>query len=94
MQPGGYGRITLYADPQQTTEKYAYYQKPTSGTGPDIVQVVLTISVQATTKIMSSGALVRGRRQGVFYMYVSVYAEAYFDAQRQELVYTASVITA
>ena len=93
MQPGAYGRITLYADPRQTTEKYAYYQKPASGTGPEIVQVVLTISEQAATSIMSSGALVRGRCQGTFYMYVNVYGAAYFDAQHQELAYTATVYT-
>ena len=93
MQPGGYGRITLHADPQQTTAKYACYQKPTSGTGPDIVQVVLAIPVQAAARIMSSGALVRGHRPGVFYMYVNVYGAAYFDEQHEDLAYTASVYT-
>ena len=96
MQPGGYGRITLHTDPTKTSDKYAYYQRSVIGAGPaapEIVQVVLDISEQAASRIMSSGALVKGHRAGVFYMYVSVYGEAYFDAQRQELVYTASVIT-
>ena len=96
MQPGGYGRITLHTDPTKTSDKYAYYQKSTIGAGPaapEIVQVVLDICEHAALRIMSSGALVKGARPGVYYMYVSVYGEAYFDAQRQELVYTASVIT-
>ena len=93
MQPGGYGRITLHADPTKTSDKYAYYQRPTSGTGPEIVQVVLDISEQAAARIMSSGALVKGGRPGVFYMYVNVYGAAYFDEQLRDLAYTASVIT-
>jgi hypothetical protein len=93
MQPGAYGRITLYADPKHTTEKYEYYQRSASGTGPEIVQVVLTISEQAATRIMSSGALVQGRRHGKFYMYVKMYDAAYFDERHEELAYTASVYT-
>ena len=93
MQPGGYGRITLHSDPQQTTAKYAYYQKPTSGTGPDIVQVILAIDETAAARIMSSGALVKGKRSGVFYMYVNVYGAAYFDEQHKDLAHTASVYT-
>ena len=96
MQPGGYGRITLHADPAKASDKHAYYQTSVIGAGPaapETVRVVLDISMQAASRIMSEGALVKGHRAGVFYMYVNVYGEAYFDAQRQELVYTASVIT-
>ena len=93
MQPGAYGRITLYLDPKLIAEKYAYYQKPASGTGPEIVQVVLCISEQAAGRIMSSGALVQGDRHGTFYMYVNMYDAVYFDQQHEELAYTATVHT-
>jgi hypothetical protein len=93
MQPGAFGRITLYADPHHITEKYAYCQKPTSGTGPEIVQVVLFISEQAAARIMSSGVLVQGRSHGTFYMHVNMYDAVYFDQQQQELAYTSTVYT-
>ena len=93
MQPGAYGRITLYADPTQTTAKYAHYQKLSSGAGPEIVQVVLTMSEQAAARIMSAGALVKARCHGTFYMYVNMHEFAYFDQQHVELAYTVTVYT-
>ena len=93
MQPGAYGRVTLYSDPQHIAEKYAYYQKRFSGTGPAIVHVVVTIPEEATTRILSSGALVRGRIPGKFYMCVNLYDVVYFDQQQQHLAYTATVYT-
>ena len=57
MQPKSYGGITLYADLKQTTYKYPYYQKPATlgvfGSAPEIDQVVLTISEQAASRIIS-----------------------------------------
>ncbi len=91
MQPGAFGRITLYTDPQHITEKYAYYQRSASDPGPEIVQVVLFISEQAAARIIQSGALVRGPGRGKFYFYLNVYDVVYLDEQHRELAYTSTV---
>ena len=91
MQPGAFGRITLYEDPLHFAEKYAYYQTSFSGTGPEIVQVALFISELAAARIIHSGALVRGPGRGKFYMYLNVYDVVYLDEQHRELAYTSTV---
>jgi len=93
MQPGANGRITLSSDPKQYAGKYAYDQKAISFAGPEIEQVVLTMSEQAATKILASGALVRGEVAGKFYMYVKIDAVCYFDQARAELAYTTAIYT-
>jgi len=93
MQPGSYGRITLFTDPKGYEGKYALYQTATSGEGPETEQVVLTMSEQATIRILGSGALVKGN-VGKFYMYVKMYAFCYFDEAQEELAYSAARYTA
>ena len=93
LGPGAYGRITLYADQIQTTAKYEHYQNSFSGAGPEIVQVVFTMTEQAAARIMSAGALVKARCHGTFYMYLNMYEAAYFDQQHMELAYTVTVYT-
>jgi hypothetical protein len=91
MQPGAYGRITLHEEPTQTASKYDYYQRSFTGLGPAIVQVVLTISAHAIAMIMSTGALVKGKKAGTWYWYVNIYGVAHTD--HDELAYTATVYT-
>ena len=93
MQPGAFGRITLYTNPQHIKDKYAYYQRSASDPGPDTVQIVLSIPYQAATRILSSRVLVEGSSHGTFYMNVNVYDAVYFDEQHQELAYTSTVHT-
>ena len=98
VQPGGFGRATMYQSARDwKDQKYNVYQRSFIGEGPELCYVEVNLTEYGYTLLLQKGWLeharsLHGRAYDCFYFYGSIFSSMVNSEDQDKLVYTARFI--